>query len=564
MSIRIRRRRLSALCLAAGMLLCACNDNVQESSTVTESAAPEPENTEVLALAFTADGVRHAEDRFLPEDAVLTLTAPEGAVIRYTLDGSEPAADSEIYTAPIAMPAESSDFPGCAVLRAKAFYTDGSCSGTATQTFFAAKDMSSCFHNLIVSVAGDPKELTEEPDGILCGENAKESGRQSERAVSVEFIAKDGGLVLEQDAGVRVYGKASREFAIKSLKLFARKSYDPEHGKFAYDGFSTAGKDGDIIGKYDKLVLRSAGNDFQFAFIRDELFQTLAADAGYTDCEAVQPVTVYLNGNYYGQLWLHENLCDDLLKAKYGGKDGKYQILEGREREKTVSETDAEDAALAEAFNARYAELAALDLTDEANYAEVCAWLDVPQYLSYFAYNYCINNFDWPQGNEKCYRYQAAEGEAYGADRLDGRWRFWFHDMDYSAGLYEQEVTQADYNALADIFDPESRRWAPLFEALMQRSDCRTAFREKVQSLTNSTLTAEHIQSTLDAMNTARYFEMKRYYAYLEELKKSDDSVWTWYQQFQTQTAMISSFAVKRAEYTLRYLDEMLPPLEAE
>lgn len=563
----MRKQRIYAVLLSVITLLaCAsCADSSKPEGSIAEESSSVRTAKDVIAFRFTADSIQHAEERFLPDYSQLVMEAPEGAVIRYTLDGSVPTEQSETYSEPIVLEQKVGDFPACTVLRAKAFFADGSSSATATQTFWTAFDVNSRYHNMMISVVGDPKEITEAPDGIFVGENAKQRGRESERAVSVEFVGKNGALVLEQDAGLRVFGAASRESSLKSMKLFARKSYDPAHGKFAYDGFGTAGKDGETIDKYDKLVIRNAGNDFQFAFIRDELFQTLAKDAGHAECEAVQPVVVYLNGSYYGLHWLHESICDDLLKDKFGGKEGKYQILEGREREKTVKETDADEAALAEQFNAEYAELSALDLTDEGNYARVNAWLDVPQYLDYFAYNICINNNDWPQGNQKCFRYIAADGENTADNAyLDGKWRFWLHDMDYSAGLYEQDGTAANYNNLAEIVNPDSKRYAPLFTALMQRPDCRDVFRTEVQRLLADTLSKEHVQSVLDEMNTSRFLEMREYFKFLEELKKTDKSIWIWYQGYESQVKMITDFAIRRPGYVQKYLDEVLPPLVTE
>ena len=553
----MKHRRFIPLLLCA-CLLTGCAGNTAESSLNSDESSTVPLAETVDAMQFTEQGVTKTPQRFLKEQSQLVLTAPEGAEIYYTLDGSPPDRDSERYTDPIPVKPLIADFPVCKVLRAKAYFADGSESVIATQTFWAAGDIAMTFHNPVISLVGDPAEITDEPDGIFYGKNAKQRGRKSERAVSVECLDDTGNELFAQDAGMRVFGAASRESSIKSVKLYARRSYDPAHGKFAYDGFQTADAEGGVIGKYDKLVVRNAGNDFQFAFIRDELNQTLAAEAGYTDCEGVLPVVVYLNGSYYGMHWLHESICDDLLKDKYGGsKRGKYIILEGREREKTVPDDDAETAAAAEEFEQTYQALTALDLTDDGNYARVCDWMDTENYLDYFAFNICINNKDWPQGNQKLYRFAADEESGYDlseGSRTDGRWRYWIHDTDYAEGLYEQKETQAEYDNLAQILDETSNRYAPLFAALMQREDCRTHFIEKVRELMHGTLSAEHVIETLDRLNADRFSEMQRYFKHLEELKQSDSSIWIWYQGYQEQTKMIRTFAVARE----RYMEEFL------
>ena len=127
----MKTARPAALMLAALLLgtCCGCAEQSappEESSAVTERI---PET--VTAFAFTKEGVTKAADRFLPDYSQLAVTAPEGAVIRYTLDGSVPTAESEEYREPIVLKQYVGDFPNCAVLRAKVFFPDGSESQTA-------------------------------------------------------------------------------------------------------------------------------------------------------------------------------------------------------------------------------------------------------------------------------------------------------------------------------------------------------------------------------------------------------------------------------------------------
>lgn len=546
---------------AAGLLLCSlagCAETQQSELGESGTETQQREAATLDAFIFDGSGVTQTEQRFLADFTQLALSAPEGAEIYYTLDGSRPTRDAVRYDTPIVLEQYVGDFPHCAVLRAKAYYADGTESDIATQTFWTAFDINSRFKNLVVSVVGDPAEITEKPDGIFYGSNVHLRGRESEREISIEAVNPDGSIVFSQNAGMRVFGAASREAPIKSMKLFARKSYDKAHGKFAFEQFGTLGADGEVIGKYDKLVLRNAGNDFQFAFIRDELNQRLAADAGFADAEGVLPAVVYLNGEYYGLHWLHEALCDDLLKDKFGGKDGTYIVLEGKEQEKKIPE-DNEEAAAAEAFNQTYQALSQRNLTDDAAYADVCAFMDVGNYLQYFAFNIYVNNNDWPQNNMKCYRYYAASDDAYSTEsdsRQDGRWRFWLHDTDYAAGLYGQDETQANYNNLAEILNAESSRYAPMFAALMQREDCRSYFIDEMHRLMNDTLSADHICEVLDAMNSERFIEMRRYFDHLEMLKKSNRDIWIWYEEYQNRTNNIRNFAKERADYMEAFLEE--------
>ncbi len=531
------------------------------SSDVSSSPVQEMTNT-VNAVTFSESETQTTDIRFLNETSLLEISFPEDAKVYYTTDGSEPDENAEAYTEPISLKAASGDFPECMVLKAKAFYADGSESDTVTHTFFSSSDIDTRFDNIVFSVTGDPDDLLNKPDGIFYGKNYELRGKQSEREVYVEAIDTDGSVIFEQKAGIRIFGAASRESSIKSVKLFARKSYDPEHGKFETDIFGTPHVNGGTVDKYDKLVLRNAGNDFQFAYIRDELNQRLAAQAGYTDCEGVVPAVMYLNGEYYGLMWLHETFCDDLLKDKYGGETGHYEVIEGREQVKKTDDDDEDTAAAAQEFNDMYDRLAYSDLTDDENYNELASLIDVENYLDNYAFNIIVNNFDWPNNNYKCYRYYPAEGEET-SGQADGRWRFILHDTDYCMGLYQQDVTMANYNNLLDIMtdnynvlNENGERYSPLFTALMERGDCKEYFLSKVKELLNGVLTADNIIQTLDDMNSERYKEMQIYYKHLESMKKSDPSIWSWYDEYLARTENIRIFARDRRDYIVKYLTQ--------
>lgn len=548
----------ACVCMLSFMTACKqSNSDTEplETTTAANNSAVLPEDC-VSAVNFSQDAVETAQVRFFSEDVKLGMTVPDGADIYYTTDGTEPTAASDHYAEPIAMKAADGNFPTVLVLKAKAVYADGTESKTVTQTFFCGKELEKRYQTLVFSVSGDPAKLTESPDGILCGENYKQRGKESERAVYVEAFDQDGTVLLSQGAGTRVFGAYSRQYAVKSLKLFARRSYDEEHGKFPFENFGTKDADGEPIIKYDKLVLRSGGNDFQFAYIRDELNQKLAAQAGYTDCEAVIPAVVYINGAYYALMWVHETYCDDLLKAKYGGKDGKYVILEGSDQEKNVSETDAEEAIAAEAFNDKYQMLTALDLTDDENYAKVTEFMDVENYLQNFAFNFYICNADWPQNNFKCYRYVAVGDEKCSAPQTDGRWRFLIHDTDYCMGIYEEDATKMTFNPMAVVLDEESERYSPMFAKLMEREDCRQYFLDEMVRLMDGALEAENVVNTLDEMQNSRYQEMKIYYEALDERRLRDKSLWSTYGDYTARVTQLRLFARRRRTKMERFLIE--------
>ncbi len=519
---------------------------------------------EVVAFRFSNLGVTVTEERFLTQEVGIEIAFPAGASVYYTTNGSAPDDSATLYTEPIHLEPATGDFPNCLLLKAVAYYADGTCSDIVTHTFFSHVDMHNWTQNLIMSISGEPSELTEGPDGIMYGENAHIRGETTEREVYVEAISPTGRTIFEQAAGARVHGGSSREQAIKSLKLYARKEYSPQNGMFKIDVFGTVGADGSAIDKYDKLVLRNHGNATNWgAFLLDDLNQQLVTDAGHVDAKSTVPAVYYLNGEYQGFFWLQESVCEKYLQDKFGGQTGRFVVLEASETFKLVDNSDPLKATAANEFNDNYNKFSSSNLKDDAIYAELCEFMDVENYLEYYAYNIYINSWDWPHNNVKCYRYYTNEGGKYEDDRLDGRWRFLYHDMDFSFGSYDyHEDSRVNYNKLKQVLDPEANqyelsRYAPLFAALLEREDCKTFFIQEMVRLMEGALSATNVKATLNEIAILREKDMQRFLPYMDTLSPNSFGV-SWTELYTIRTDQYVAFAKERPAYIKQFLIEEL------
>ncbi len=427
------------------------------------------------------------------------------------------------------------------------------------------------FTTYVFSIMGNPAELTDYPNGLFYGENYEARGRESERQVIIDAWDKNGNKIISQIAGLRIYGGYSRMNYLKSVKLFARESYDAANKNFKYNFFNTEKLyEDEYVKKYKKLVLRDSGNDWQFAWIRDELAQTLAKDAGFTDYEAVEPAIYYLNGEYRGFYWLHEVYCDNYFKNKYGdkNKNGEFVVIEGTETEKSEEDNDELTVIAAKEFNKAYAEFSKLDYTLDSNYKKLCDFMDVENYIKYYAYNIYICNKDWPNNNYKCYRYYAPNGENYEVGTIyDGKWRFLLHDMDYSMGLYSQAECMASYDKLGEVLSPELKddkdklvendKYSPLFAAIIKRAECRDIFTSFSLELAEGALSKTNLSNVLDEMNEERATEMKYFFEYIEVLKaKGTEGIWTGSYLYDGYTKEIKNFAKQRKNYSRAYMEK--------
>ncbi|MBR5712900.1 MAG: CotH kinase family protein [Lachnospiraceae bacterium] len=568
------------------------NTDPKVTPTVTPSGAeptatPEPgidpdAPTPTPKKDYTGDKIEFTNDmpdlvfshsgNFYKTDIPLRLYSRYEGTIYYTTDGSHPTKDSNVYDPAkgITLTANAGTIPKVWSVRAAAVYADGKTSGEFVHTYILGAHVDTRYQTMVFVINGDPAELTEEPDGILFGENYENRGRESERAIYLEAFDTEGNVITSQHCGVRVYGAYSRRNSQKSMKFYARKSYSPETGTFYLNCLNNITADGTQtqVVRFDKFVLRASGNDYRFAFMRDELNQMLAAEAGFTEYESVCPAICYINGEYYGFFWVHASYCDTYLKNKYGDSpakaaakaagqeeytEGEFVILEGGDAYKKTDESDELVTEWAKSYDTDYYRFAYGDLTDAKLYNELRSWMDVEDYLSYMAYNIYFCNKDWPNNNYKCFRYVPADGEKLGTGVYDGRWRYLLHDMDYCLGLYDQTEVLATYDTLRQVLSESSERYAPLLDALLKRDDCVEYFVKASLDFANGALSAESYRRYVDSISASRSSEMTYYYNYIASLG-AEDAVWVNESQLQGQLQKIIDFAEARPARSLSYL----------
>lgn len=495
----------------------------------------------------------------------LSLADPEqGGTIYFTTDGSDPRKKTSAYSGTITLKRGTDDkYPEVHVVRSIIEYPDGSFSEECTGTFLVNKGVLSRFSTAVMCVSGNPEELLQAPKGTLYGENAKKRGEETEREVYVELFDAKGTLLLSQNAGLRPYGGASRGNVIKSFKLYARDEYG--NNRFKTDVFGTVAADGmTTVASYKKLVVRDLGNDFQFGYIRDEFNQRLAMAAGFSDYEAVIPVTVFVNRNYYGLLWMHENYCDTYFKKKYGDGEGTFVVLEGNEQWKADSGEDGIEPGdtvtphWSEQYNETYSWMTKLDLRDEDVYADLCKFMDVENYLDYYAFQIYINNNDWPQNNYKLFRYVPAAGEPLGDGVFDGRWRYLLHDLDFCYDLYNMTETGYRYDNLKQILKESSNRYSPMFAGLMKREDCRNYFLNKMEELMNTVFDPDSAVAALNEIHKERITEHRIFQKYMDKRREGGEwDLWSGLDRLESDLNDITTFLQQRPSWMRKFLEDL-------
>lgn len=506
--------------------------NVDNSSETEEPGDEYTNQDNMQDTQYSNQEISFVQQEYFHKDTVyIEIVSDKAGNIYYTMDGANPDKTKMLYKDKIELISESET--SVYTIKAKGYYEDGTETDTIVHTYFVGKSVHNRFSTLVFSITSDPYNLYDYEHGILIEGKLRDEfvknnpfkkidppdpanynlrGRESERDVYLEILEPDGNIVVSQKAGIRVYGGWSRANVQKSLKIFARKEYDEVNNKLRYEFFpdkSAANGCGTVISAFKRLVLRNTGNDNGFAFIRDELFQTLAGQAGYKDYEAVRPAALFINGEYRGHFWIHEVYSDEYFEQHYGEHIGSFEILEGGETFKKADEDEANRYAISdyeEAYSYSY-----MDLTDDAIYKQLKEVIDVENYLAYYALQIYIGNEDWPHNNYKIYRYYTAEGEEYREAPFDGKWRYLLHDLDYSFGIYGTDAwtdNLGKYVRSSGKVNSES----PLFSQLLKREDCKEFFIRQSLDLVNGAFAPENLSKVLDKMNAARMGEQLHMY----------------------------------------------------
>lgn len=282
----------------------------------------------------------------------------EDGVIRYTLDGSKPTANSEVYTGPIIISENT-------VIRAATFVPGVMESDVSTYTYIFDER-----HQLPVVCLAINKADFAEVYAV-----SRPFVPVVERECFMQYFDETGRLGVESAAGVRVSGASTRAYRQKSLGLYFRGGYGKNEITYPFFG-------NDYVKTFGSLVLRNAGQDSLVARIRDSFTSTAVLDMNI-DASAAQFVAVYINGEYYGLYDLKENMNEDYLVSHYGVDGDTANIIKRNTMELEGSNADF---LRVRAFAAHFDEFGGnsyvIPMTDD-RYEQFRQWVDVESIMDY-------------------------------------------------------------------------------------------------------------------------------------------------------------------------------------
>ena len=411
---------------------------------------------------------------------------PEDAQIRYTLNGSEPTSSSPLYSAPFTISSSRT-------IRAKLFCNGWLSPRSTTQSYlFLNREMTLP----VISIATDSKYLNDNKIGIYVS-GTYQSGKNNyefnwRRPINIEYFEEAGSpSQLNQLCETRIQGGATRSNPLKSLAIYANKRFGTK--RFEYEFFPDQ-RPG--VTDFKSLVLRNAGNDFDYLYMRDAIIQRSMAQHVDLDWQAWRPAIIFINGVYKGIQNIRERSNEDNIYTHYDGLEDIDMIEKWWE----LKEGDWENW---NAFKDFYAE-------HGHTLEEYAQWIDWEEFINLMAMNLYFNNQDFPGNNIVMWRPRTS----------GGRWRFIAKDTDFGLGLYG---SSSSYNSIEWLYNPNydsNRAWANqyeytrLFRRMMEDPDFQREFLDRCAIYMGDFLNEQGVRAVWDPM----YDMIKTEYPYHRKL----------------------------------------------
>ena len=431
-------------------------------------------------VIFSAKGGFYEESFSLQLYNVLTQNH-----IRYTTNGNRPDAQSPMYSDSLLLdeslyskssiytivncPENEFYLPDsvqhCILIRAAVFDENDSCVSQVMTNSYFIHALGCDTHGLpVVSLCADSLDLFDYHRGIFVPGgwwsaslpnwtgNYFNKGRNWERRCNVEFYEQDN-KGINQEAGLRTHGGASRRFQQKGLKLYARKEYGKKRFKHSFfDDTPTSNV------KHFCLKPFRCSNWLQTG-LNDALCSRVARQLN-VEVMGTRAVVVFLNGEYWGIYYLEEASDEHYLEDHFGIDPDQCNIIKNWNTLEAGDDTQWQEL---------YTWVEHSDLSDSTEYEYFCSKIDMHNFIDYLVFELYSANVDWPANNVRCWQ------------SGDRKWRWMFYDGD---GCFFR-----DWDVFANIMDtsnnlgPSNATSTLFYRKLLENKDFQEQFHSRFEEL---------------------------------------------------------------------------------
>ncbi|MGB4985709.1 MAG: CotH kinase family protein [Erysipelotrichaceae bacterium] len=316
----------------------------------------------------------------------LTIQLMGKGTIYYTLNGEWPTDKSDVYTGPFSINKTTT-------IRYMQKESDMHTSKVVTDSYILNENP-----NIdVLALAIDEDDLNR------LHRNAGRVGYEIGNG-SMELF-ENNKKVLSAPMGLQLFGGSARSYAKKSYEVVFKKEYGEGH--IEYPVFNNRD-----YRNYQSLVLRTGSQDDEFAVIRDVVATSLMDEFTDVATQAYRPVSMYINGEYWGLYFIREKVDEHFITNNYNVDgtqsnliriDGDIKVGDKKQYNELVS------------FASKY------DLNNADNYAKLQTMIDIDSVIDFWIGESYLANNDIV--NCRFFNNPALDG---------GKFKYIFYDLDFA------------------------------------------------------------------------------------------------------------------------------------
>ncbi len=506
----------------------------------TENSIEGVEYVNIDGIDFSAPG------GFYDDTFNLELKCDEGNKIYYTVDGTRPSTDSQLYEDYIKISNRSGSnyvyarmamsnsgyipksIDSGMIIRAILVDSAGNVKNEVVQSYFIGLSNDSSYQNIpVISIVTDPENLFDYETGIYI------SGKTREDAL-IQKIATDNAANYlnnwKKPARIEYY-QATKNISYSTdaemsviIDSYSGSSQKGLRFKVGEDDklYSTTTDLNDYISSDGNLFLTTNYEDNTLK-VRNKIVEALSKGLS-TRMQEGYPCSVFINGEYWGLYNIKVNF------------DQKYYLRNYGVSEEIISH-------VGQLYNPKHKEflnfIESSDLSQPENYEKVKNLMDIDNYIEYICLNIFVGNSDFSPSYGRTWR----TVEDFGGEYSDGRWRFVSGDMS----------TTLHYSALET---PTINTWLQpgiqgdlMFQSLLMNKEFCSSLEAKMEKLVAEDFSEENWNSEIDAIEELMVKPCLTSYArYSGGLSNN---------AYSASIDKIKEFLINRGDYILKYTREL-------
>lgn len=404
----------------------------------------------------------------------------DSSKIYYTIDGSEPSINSTLYNGnPIPIFYSS-------VLKAASFVNGKIPSSVETGSY-----LFNIIHTTpILSVITDNANLYGS-DGIF-----DNWWRDDDKHAYADYFDTSNNLVFSKNTTMQIDGG------------WGGSRSNPQHS-FRLDFEDSPIGDGPVIyplipnrpnrTKYSQIYLRNGSNQYLRLPYKDAAQVMSMAGETNTYFSAWRPVSVYINGSYFGLYELREKFDKEYFETIEGALTNSTDILS---LSAWYNYTLRALSGSLDTFSTYYNSFVNLNPADTSFWNAADKYFDLTSYADYIIAESWMGNTDWPQNNIKIYR----------SDKTNLRYRFCVIDLELSLNPNGWTDCVDDHIAYMLSSNPDNP-YINIFLKSRQNQRFKNYFINRFADVMNTAYLPSRILEIENSMFNQTVLEMQKQYA---------------------------------------------------